>query len=86
MTGWTTLLKGMAGFIRSLVPEQGGPGAGDIEAGKGMTGENQSQSTTQADMALGTRTNRHTLEPSSSCRLGLLRARYFLGSLRGAIY
>ena len=33
-----TLLKGMAGFIRSLVPEQGGPGAGDIEAGKGMTG------------------------------------------------
>ena len=61
MTEWTTLLKGMAGFIRSLVPEQGGPGAGDMEAGKGMTGENQSQSTTQADMALGTRTNRHIL-------------------------
>ena len=60
MTEWTTLLKGMAGFIRSLVPEQGGPGAGDMEAGKGMTGENQSQSTTQADMALGTRTNKDT--------------------------
>ena len=38
----------------------GDPGAGDIEAGKGMAGENQSQSTTQADMALGTRTNRDT--------------------------
>ena len=50
----------MAGFILSLVPEQGGPGAGDMEAGKGMTGENQSRSTTQADMALGTRTNKDT--------------------------
>ena len=55
------LAQGNGRIYPSLVPEQGGPGAGDIEAGKGMTGENQSQSTTQADMALGTRTNRHIL-------------------------